>query len=335
MNTKVYDIQNREEFNMAGSYDLIKMVPVEGSHPLFIQKYILEILTWGIANKEFIHLSGPTGSAKSSLVEAISRQPENFRLLCQYLGLAYKPIVLFENDMVLYETPGELYQRRSIKNHETIDLESFLVRSLSIGMTKCSAHYILIYLKEMGRVINATIQNGLLNLMSKSTIVLPNQQKIDGSQISYIADSNYQASEDAEHTLVQFDTALKRRFTLNIHLEYLSEQDEIVVLQQVLEPGYKKLDKKLIENIVRLGKVVRQYKAEGTLTSVVPPTIYGYLTCYRMAVSLSVNTEIVIMNTLLGNASTEDQKLADSIIQNVFNSTRTSKSQYTFLEDAF
>jgi MoxR-like ATPase len=334
MNSRVFEIQNHEHFNAADSYDLIKMIPVnKGSHSLYIQKYILELLTYAIVHGEFCHISGATGTAKTSVIMAISMH-SNFRLLCKYLGFKYKPIMLFEEDMVKYETPGELYQHRAIKNNETIDMPSSLARAMTNGMKHCSTHYIVIFTKELGRVLNGTVMNGLLNLVSKQTIILPNRVKIDGSQLCFIADSNYQDAEESEYTLCKFDNALKRRFTLNINLDYLSESEEIVVLRDILGEYYSQLDEKLIEKIVRLGKVIRQYKSEGNLMSVVAPTIYGYLACYKIAVALTVTTDIVVMNTLLGNASTEDKTLAESIILNVLNKP-SSKAQHTLLEDTF
>ncbi len=333
MNSRVFEIQNRAQFEAADSYDLIKMIPVENSHALYIPKYILELITYAIVHQEFCHISGPTGTAKSSVIMAITTN-NNFKLLCKYLGFKYKPVMLFEEDMVKYETPGELYQHRAIRNNATIDMPSSLAKAMSDGMKHYLTHYIVIFTKELGRVLNGTVMNGLLNLVSKQTIVLPNMRKIEGSRLCFIADSNYQDAEESEYTLCKFDNALKRRFTLNIHLDYLSENDEIIVLKDILGEHYSQLDEKLIEKIVRLGKVIRQYKSEGNLMSVVAPTIYGYLACYRIAVALAVNTDIVVMNTLLGNASTEDQTLAESIIQNVLNRP-SSKVQHTFLDDTF
>ena len=52
--------------------DLIELLPACEGHPLFILKWILEVLVYGITHCEFAHLSGPTRqrqelSARSAL----------------------------------------------------------------------------------------------------------------------------------------------------------------------------------------------------------------------------------------------------------------------------
>jgi MoxR-like ATPase len=333
MKKRVFDIQNEGQFNEADSYDLIKMIPVDGSHALYIPKYILSMISYAIVHQEFTHISGPTGTAKSSVIIAITK-PENFKLLCRYHGWKYKPVMLFEEDMVKYETPGELLQYRAIRNNETVDTPSSLVVAMSEGMKYFSAYYIVIFAKELGRVLNGTVMNGLLNLISKQTIVLPSGQHIDGSKLCFLTDSNYQDSEESEYTLCKLDNALRRRFPLNILIDYYSENEEFIILKDILSEAFEQIDEKLIEKIVRLGKVIRQHKAEGSLSSIVSPTIYGYLSCYRISTSLNLSTDIVIMNTMLGNAGSDDQALAESILQNVLNKA-SSRTQHNILEDTF
>lgn len=329
----VFKINIPEEYKSAGPYDLIALLAVAGANPLFIQKAILESIVYGIVHVEFIHLSGPTGSAKSSLVEALSREPENFRLVCNYLGLEYRPIHIYEIEMALFDTPAELYQRRSLNERGTFDEESVLVRALKDSANRSKKYYPVIFLKEMGRVHTASIQGGLLDLMTRSDISLPNGDKVKGGKVSFIADSNYQALEDAQHTLVTFDDALKRRFTVNVMLDYLSEKEERAVLHHILihQDGAEEVDKEMVKKIVRLGQMVRNYRAEGNLLSVVAPTIYGYLTCYRMARKLShLGLQIIIMNTILGNASKDDLRMVETLIQTVFNSPSFSNKDSVF-----
>ena len=49
-----------------------------------------------------------------------------------------------------------------------------------------------------------------------------------------MADSNYQAETDSVHTLVTLDDALKRRFSINLTLDYLTPEQEVEVLQHIL-----------------------------------------------------------------------------------------------------
>ena len=63
--------------------DLMELLPVPGCHPLYINKWILEVLVVAIVHHEYIHISGPTGSCKSSLLEALHLVPENFNSLLE------------------------------------------------------------------------------------------------------------------------------------------------------------------------------------------------------------------------------------------------------------
>ena len=95
MASSVFQINRQAEYRKAGPEDLIEMLPVPKGHPLFILKKILEILVCGIINHEFIHLSGPTGTAKSSLLEALHRVPKNFHIICRSLGFPVLPIKIY------------------------------------------------------------------------------------------------------------------------------------------------------------------------------------------------------------------------------------------------
>lgn len=237
MASRVYCVDKPGECRKAGYSDLIELLPVPGAHPLFMLKWTLEVLVYGIVHHEFIHLSGPTGTAKSSLIEALYIVPENFNSLCRVLGFPLRPLRLFPIEMATYETPGELYQRRALKNGSTYDERSRLVEALEEAARSNGCCYPLIWLREMGRVHSSSVQGGLLNLMTKEDIVLPEGSRIDGRNIAWVADSNYQAEHDSIHTLVAFDDALKRRFSINLTLDYLSSDQELQVLQHIEEEG--------------------------------------------------------------------------------------------------
>jgi MoxR-like ATPase len=331
--TSTYCISKSAEYKSAGPDDLIELLSEPGTNQLYIPKNILEIVVYGIVNHEFIHISGPTGSAKSSLVEAITREPENFRLLCKYLKYPYKPVIVYEIEMAIFDTPAELFQRRSLNEKGTFDQESVLVTALKDAVKNSGDHYPVIFLKEMGRVHSASIQGGLLNLMTKSRIVLPNKESIPGGKVCFIADSNYQAAEEAQHTLVTLDDALKRRFSINVMLDYLSEKEERSVLEHILKKrnGDREIDTELIKKIVKLGQLVRQYRTEGNLLSVTAPTIYGYLTCYEMAKALpQTGIPVIVLNTILGHASRDDLRMVETLIQNAFHAPSYSGKDSVF-----
>jgi MoxR-like ATPase len=318
---RIFRVTEPREYRKAGPTDLVRLQPVPGSHPLFVEKWRLEVIVYGIARHEFIHLSGPTGSAKSSLIEALSMVPENFRALCTALGLPDQPLKVYPIEMALFETPGELYQRRALKEGTTYDEPSVLLQALTDAVQVKPQAYPLIWLREMGRVQASSVQGGLLDLMTRGDILLPDGRRLDGRGIAWIADSNYQADTDATHTLVTLDDALKRRFSLNLTLDYLSASQEVQILRYLtrVEPHARPGDAALCEQVVKLGHVIRQRRAQGTLLSLTPPTIYGYLALLRLASALPhLSLQQAAMSTMLGNASAEDHKLIPGVFTEVF-----------------
>jgi hypothetical protein len=218
----------------AGPQDLIRMNPAPGANPLFLPKWLLDMLVYGIVHHEFIHLSGPSGSSKTSLLEALHLKPANFESLCNCLGLEPRPLQVFPIEMVTFESPGELYFRRALRGGLTYDEPSVLVDCLRQACAKAPDCYPLIWLREIGRVHSTMVQGGLLNLMCKGEVILPGGERLDCSRVGWVADSNYQAEDSSMHTLVPLDDALKRRFTINLTLDYLSPSQEVDVLNQLM-----------------------------------------------------------------------------------------------------
>lgn len=317
---QVFHIHKPDEYRKAGPTDLLALLPTPGSTPLFLMKWTVEALVYGIVQHEFIHLSGPTGSAKSSLLEALYQVPENFRAVCEFLGYPVLPLRLYPVEMATYETPGELYQRRSLKDGTTFDEMSRLVQALEDAGQHADDSYPLVWLREMGRVHSSSVQGGLLDLMTRNDVLLPDGCRISGQGIAWVADSNYQAEQDSNHTLVALDDALRRRFSMNLTLDYLSAEQEMQIVYLLCsEMGIHSPDRDLVSKVVKLGQLVRHQRLEGNLQSLVPPTIYGYLAFLRMAHALPhLNVQQVAMATLLGNAGMEDRKPASSVFQEAF-----------------
>ncbi len=329
MTTQVYRIDKPAEMRRAGSMDLVRMLPVPGGHSLFLPRWLLDAITYAIVGGEFIHLSGPTGTAKSSFLEALYREPRNFLSHCALLGYPEREIEMYTIEMATFESPGELYQRRALREGTTYDEPSPLIQALEEAAVARQDRYALIWLREMGRVHSASVQGGLLNLMYRGEIRRPDGSSIDGMGISWVADSNYQAENDSTHTLVVLDDALKRRLAVNLTMDYLSTDQEVQVLGHLVdEPGVLELtgegkrnegNDELIEVAVRLGHLVRKQRGQGNLQSIAPPTIYGYLTFIRMAMALPhLHVKHVAQMTLLGNASVEDRKVLGGVFSEVF-----------------
>ena len=320
MANQIYKVNDTHRLKLAGPEDMVELMPAPGANPLFLCKNFLDVLTYGIAHNEFIHISGPTGSAKSSVLEAFSVS-KNYCSLCETNDLTHdRPIRIYPIEMATFESPAELFQRRSLKNGSTYDEPSTLVMALQHASRNKDKQQPLIWLREMGRVHSASVQGGLLNLMSKTDILLPDGSHIDGTGIAWVADSNYQADSDATHTLVTLDDALKRRFSINLTLGYLPDEQEEQVLHHLVGNGEIRdevLD--LIPGIVRLGNEIREQKMEGNLQSITPPTIYGYLALLRLQQNMPYTSLQDAMNaTLLGNASQDDSNQALVLFNQIF-----------------
>ena len=234
----VFRLTRDNEYRRAGPTDLIQLDPAPGTNPLFFHKWVLETLVWGICAHEFIHVSGPTGSAKTSLLEALHQVPANFAAICAGMGVKPLPLQLYPIELVVYETPGELWQRRALKAGSTVDEWSCLVEALRDAAAGEGLGYPLIWLREIGRVHSGSVQGGLLNLMTRGDILLPDGTSIDGRGIAWVADSNYQSDGESRHVLVEFDDALKRRFTVNLTFNWLPAEDEVCILEHIVNGGY-------------------------------------------------------------------------------------------------
>jgi hypothetical protein len=323
MNKSIYRLWKADEFRKAGPIDLIELLPVPGQHALFFKKVDIEQFGYAVLEKEFCHISGPTGTAKTAMIEAFYLVQENWRALCAALGSPAKPLKLYPIETLIYETPGELLQRRSLRDGTTYDEKSGLVNAIEDASRSSDSHYTLIWTRELGRVHSTSVQGGLLDMITKGDIILSDGTRIDGRGMAWVADSNYQAENEATHTLVTFDDALKRRYTVNITMDYLSAEQETMVLREILKKekprGFQKSDEELIEKVVQLGHAIRRQREEGNLHSAPPPTISGYLAFLRMSVRLRhLSLQQVALATLLGHCSREDSKQATAVLNEVF-----------------
>jgi MoxR-like ATPase len=315
MADRFYRVEKSGDWKKAGGTDLIRLQGVGGKNAIFIAKHQLEAIVRALCDAEFIHLSGPTGSAKTSLLDALEAD-SNFLPICGYLGFAQKSLRLFRVPMVCFETPGELIQRRSIRDGATYDEDSILVAALRGAAEVAGECYAVVWVREAGRVHSSAVQGGLLDLMNKGDIHLPDGSVVDGSPIGWITDSNYQAEADARHALTLADDAWKRRHGVNITLDHLPPEQQVIVLQDIAGDGS---DPHLIEQVVQLSEAIRSQRAEGRMQSVVPPTLYGCLALLRHAEALPHHPiEDVVRATLLGNASSEDDKDVTGLVSRAF-----------------
>lgn len=337
MSEHVFRINNPHELRKAGPLDLIEMVPVPGANALYLPKITLEVYAYGIVKCMFIHTSGPTGTAKSSLIEAMAL-PENFLPICESLGfLNKKPIKLYAAEMACFESPGELYQRRSLKEGTTYDEPSIIIKSMRDADKYRRTNCIVMWIKEIGRAHAPSVQGGLLDLMGNITIRLPDGSTIDPSGIAWVCDSNYQAESDSIHTLVTLDDALKRRFSINLTMDYLSAEQEEQVLYHLIRKWHLKPHLRMIvPKIVRLGQKIRHQRLEGNLQSATPPTIYGYEALLKMLDALPhLSLREAVFHTILGNTGIDDSKTAMAVFNEIFGLQAEEEEETDLLRSMF
>jgi MoxR-like ATPase len=321
MSTQVFRLDKREQYTKAGPDDLIRLQPVPGANgrPLFLPKCVLEKTAYAIVHCEALHLSGPTGTAKTSLMEAL-QVPENFGAIVSAMGFPFKPLKVYPIEMATFDAPGELYHRRSLRNGTTYDEASPIVIALKDAEMANGSCYPVIWLREIGRVHSAAVQGGLLDLMPQAgDVTLPDGSRVGGN-VCFAADSNYQAESDSTHTLVTFDDALRRRFTVNVTLDYLPPEQEVQVLSHLFKDQRRqRIDDDLIARVVRLGQRIRAQRHEGNLLTLPPPTIAGHVAFLQMAERVPhLSLQQIALSTALGNASLEDRKVALAVFNEVF-----------------
>ncbi|MBW2645713.1 MAG: AAA family ATPase [Deltaproteobacteria bacterium] len=337
MSQNVFRVNKPYELRKAGPLDLIELVPVPRANSLYLPKIILEVYAYSIVYKELIHISGPTGTAKSSFLEAMAL-PENFLLICESLGFPHKkPIKLYTAEMACFESPGELYQRRSLKEGTTYDEPSIVIKSFRDGNKYKKTHHLVMWIKEIGRAHAPSVQGGLLDLMDKIIVRLPDGSTIDPSGFAWVCDSNYQAESDSIHTLVTLDDALKRRFSINITMDYLAAEQEEQVLHNLIKQWHLKQDlRMLVPKIVKLGQKIRHQRLEGNLQSATVPTIYGYEALLKMMNALPhLSLRDAVFYTILGNTSLEDSKTAMAVFNEIFGLQAEDEEEANLLRSMF
>jgi hypothetical protein len=213
-----------------------------------------------------------------------------------------------------------LYTQRAIKDGQTYDEESELITALREAAASLKECVPLIWLREMGRVHSTSVQGGLLNLITRGIIRLPDGKFISGAGIAWVTDSNYNVEDTATHTLVTLDDALARRATVNIPFNYLLPEEEVRIIQNLANEGHlPQLDEALVIKVVELGQAIRVQRSQGNVLSVAPPTLYSYFAFLRLAHALSnLSVQEVANVTLIGSASPADRERLAGVFSEVF-----------------
>jgi MoxR-like ATPase len=323
MKKAVYPIDDLNGYAKAGPEDLIALHPPKGCHPLFLTKRQLELIGFTIFCQETAALSGPTGTAKSSSMLYLFQEPRNFKALCQAMKMEYKPLKVYPIEMVTFVEPSEIYYRRAINPEGgTYDENSPIVEALLAAQANKGKAYHVIWLRELGRCYSAAVQAALVDLIAKGeTPVRNGKARVDCGAVAWITDSNYAAMDSHNrYVLVKLDSALARRFNVQIRFNYLPMERETEVLFRILEwEKGTKLDQSLIIRVVKMGNAIRELQQKGELLSVKPPTLGGYLTFLHMCQKLAHCEERHVAEcTLVGNAQEEDANGVKNVLNKYF-----------------
>lgn len=317
--SKVYRVDKFQELEAAGPGDLVELNKGTASHSIIVPKLLLVFLISAITRGKRIHLSGPTGTAKTTLIEAIADE-SNFQPLCRLISktrpeFVVKPLKVFPVEMAIFEDPGGMISRRSIRDGNTYDEPSVLMKALREAADSKAAAYPLIWLREMGRVHSADVMGGLLDIVVDGPIQpVTYIEPIDGRGLAWIADSNYQVGDEATHTLVTLDDAVRRRFEVALTQDYLSPSQESDVMRHIVKQMHLGVKSELVDQVVKLGSIIRNKRKAGTLRSLAPPTIGAYKAFLEMSQDQQgVSPQDIARSTLLGHASTEDEKLLPAV----------------------
>ena len=313
-------ISDKAAMARAGARDLVALHPLVGNPPIIKELGALEVIAGGIVDGELIHIHGETGTGKNAIIEAITCVPENWKALCEHLDVEALPLKVYPIEMAVFETISEIYYRRALREGQTYDEPSAIVLAMREAARLIGKAYPLIWLREIGRVPTASIQGGLLNLMTKGMARLSNDEMVSGMGIAWIADSNYHTDDVATHVLVTQDDALNRRWTVNMAFDYMTPEQEIEILKFHMRQGYiPEVEDALVFKVVELGHAIRRHRSQGALSSLAPPSIYGFSAFLRAAHRHPrFSIQEVVENTLLGAASMKDREEARGLFSDVF-----------------
>lgn len=316
----IFRITDKKALARAGSRDLVALEALKGNVPIVKELGILEVIGWGIIDSEFIHIHGETGAGKNALIESLAFHPQNWEALCEHLGAPYRPLRVFPIEMAVFETISEIYSRRAISQGQTFDEPSPLVQAIREATALADKAYAVIWLREIGRTPTASVQGGLLNLMTKGVVRLSDNEMVNAADIAWIADSNYHTDDSSSHILVAQDDAINRRWTRNLSFDYPGQEMAAEVLKFHRSQGFiPNVSDELIVKVVALGEEIRRQRREGALLSLAPPSIYGFSAFLRAAYRHQRLSPLEIAEcTMLGAATPKDRQSARSIFADAF-----------------
>jgi hypothetical protein len=311
-------LTDRPAYRRAAPNTLIELAPVPGDLPQSIPKECAEVIHDAIASHDRIHASGPTGSGKSAALRAIIHPP-NFDLLCEHRGLPCKPLFSSVIAAASFAEPSDWWYEVGIgPDGATYKRPSPVLRFLIEAERLGTSHYSLLWIQEGGRAPKG-VSNGSLDIVTKGVIHLPTGETVRTDDVAILMDSNYQAKRDDTYGVDLEDAAERRRYDVNVTFKYLPPEQEAAILKRLAAREGLRVTEEQIREIVLLGKLIREAKRKGELTSLIAPNIGAYL-CYLKKLTRfpDYSPDKVAGWTLLGNAQSDDLETIQNLISKVY-----------------
>ena len=221
-------VNSKSKWKRAADDDLIALTT--GSGPFYVKKEILESMVHGVRDREVIHLSGGTGTGKSTLGNIL---PRNWRSLCVNMGIDYQALKVFTIPLVHYQGPDELFTRRAIAENRTLDEDQPPLKAAKEAMSLNKDHDIIMWFQELGRT-HTSVQHALVTSFLNDQVYDHHGQNLGNLNACILMDSNYQDREGGNYLLHDLDGALQSRFTLQLTLGYLEMQREKEILRKMI-----------------------------------------------------------------------------------------------------
>jgi MoxR-like ATPase len=319
---KIYEV-TPESYTDAGPSDLVRLEPLPGQVAPIVERQKLDLLVAGITTGSRIHVSGPTGTAKTLTIRTLLFRPSNFETICTVLGIPLLPLAVYSCQIGRFDGPSELIFRRTARGGDIFDEDSILVKALKEQDKRKSENYAVILLPELGRALSEAIQGALVELISDTVLLDSDRRLLLTDHVCWLTDSNY-ADTTGEYSLVRLDQALSRRLSLSIEMFHPGEEQECAILR-TLVPGSAPEE---LARIVRLAAGVRRARAERSLMDVPPPALDACAAFLRMRAKLPhVPVENLVFSTVLANCAPADRSRAGDLFANTFGVARAAGSQ--------
>ncbi len=313
----MFKLSRKTDWIKAADCDLFEVVTAK--YPLYVERWVLEALSFAIIFGEITHLSGPTGCGKSTLINHL---PRNWKNLCRNLDVEYRPLKKLRVDL---KDAEQTNTRRALKNGNTFDEPVGLRLVFEEGLKHQSSHYVVIHIPEIGRFNHTnSVENGLINYL-QDDIMVDNVYLGTNENIAVILDSNLQA-QTGEYNLDQPDLALQSRMTCHITLDYLSLSQEYGVVDKLAEGS---LSPEEIYQMVKFAHLVREKKRKGALRRVPMPTFRQYLSIIkRSKIERGFDLDRQLARTYYGTAPPEEYEMAETLKNQVLNGLVQSNEKF-------